>query len=111
VAVAWLVYASGRVDRLSLRERLQPLPRAAAAGWYVDQAYSTLFVNPGIAAARFSANVFDTKGVDGLVNGLGGGVRRLAAAGRRIQTGFVRSYALGLFVGAVGVLLWLGTRL
>jgi len=111
IAVVWWVYASGRVQWLTLRERLQPLPRAARNGWYVDQAYSTLFVNPGIAAARFSANVFDAKGVDGLVNGLGGGVRRLAAAGRRIQTGFVRSYALGLFVGAVGVLLWLGTRL
>jgi NADH-quinone oxidoreductase subunit L len=111
IAVAWWVYASGRVDRVAFRERLQPLPRAAAAGWYVDQAYSTLIVNPGIAAARFSANVFDAKGIDGLVNGIGGGVRRLAAAGRRIQTGFVRSYALGLFVGAVGVLLWLGTRL
>ena len=111
LAVAWWVYASGRVDRVAFRERLQPLPRAAAAGWYVDHAYSTLFVKPGIAAARFSADVFDTKGVDALVNGVGGGVRRLAAAGRRIQTGFVRSYALGFFLGAVGVLVWLGTRL
>ncbi|MDP9119072.1 MAG: hypothetical protein M3M93_02175, partial [Actinomycetota bacterium] len=111
LAVAWWVYASGRVDWLGLRERLQPLPRAAASGWYVDHAYSTLFVKPGIAAARFSAEVLDSKGVDGLVNGLGGGVRRLAAAGRRLQTGFVRSYALGLFAGAVGVLVWLGTRL
>jgi NADH-quinone oxidoreductase subunit L len=110
LAVAWWVYASGRVDRLRLRERLQPLPAAAASGWYVDRAYSTLLVRPGIAAARFSADVFDSKVVDGLVNGMGGGVRRLAAAGRRIQTGFVRSYALGLFVGAVGVLVWLGTR-
>jgi NADH-quinone oxidoreductase subunit L len=111
LAVTWWVYASGRVEWLTLRERLQPLPRAAASGWYVDHAYSALFVRPGIAAARFSADVFDSKGVDGLVNGMGGGVRRLAASGRRIQTGFVRSYALGLFVGAVGVLVWLGTRL
>jgi NADH-quinone oxidoreductase subunit L len=111
LAVAWWVYASGRVDRIGFRERLQPLPRAAASGWYVDRAYSTLFVNPGLAAARFSADVFDSKGVDGLVNGVGGGVRRLAAAGPRIQTGFVRSYALGLFLGAVGVLVWLGARL
>jgi NADH-quinone oxidoreductase subunit L len=111
LAVAWWVYASGRVEWLTLRERLQPLPRAARSGWYVDQAYSTLFVNPGTAAARFTANVFDTKVVDALVNGVGAGTRRLAAAGRRIQTGFVRSYALGLFVGAVGVLVWLGTRL
>ncbi len=37
LAVAWWVYASGRVDWLALRERLQPLPRAARNGWYVDQ--------------------------------------------------------------------------
>jgi NADH-quinone oxidoreductase subunit L len=111
IAGAGWVYASGRVKWLTLRERLQPLPRAARNGWYVDRAYSTLFVQPGLAVARFSANVFDTKVVDGLVNGVGAGTRRLAAAGRRIQTGFVRSYALGLFVGAVGVLVWLGTRL
>ncbi|MDQ4108999.1 MAG: NADH-quinone oxidoreductase subunit L, partial [Actinomycetota bacterium] len=45
LAVAWWVYASGRVDRVGFRERLQPLPRAAASGWYVDRAYSTLFVH------------------------------------------------------------------
>jgi NADH-quinone oxidoreductase subunit L len=111
LALAWWVYASGRVDRSAFRERLQPLPRAARDGWYVDHAYSTLLVNPGTAAARFSANVFDTKVVDGLVNGLGAGTRRLAAAGRRVQTGFVRSYALAFFLGAVGVLVWVGTRL
>jgi NADH-quinone oxidoreductase subunit L len=111
IAVAWWVYVSGRVEWLTLRERLQPIPRAAGNGWYVDHAYSTLFVNPGTAAARFTASVFDTKVVDGFVNGVGAGTRRLAAAGRRLQTGFVRSYALGLFLGAVGVLVWLGTRL
>jgi NADH-quinone oxidoreductase subunit L len=111
IAVAWWVYASGRVEWLTLRERLQPLPRAARSGWYVDRAYSTLLVEPGIAAARFSADVFDTKVVDGFVNAVGGGTRRLATASRRLQTGFVRSYALGLFLGAVGVLVWLGTRL
>jgi NADH-quinone oxidoreductase subunit L len=111
LAIAWWVYASGRVEWLTLRERLQPLPRAARNGWYVDHAYSTLFVNPGTAAARFTANVFDTKVVDGLVNGVGAGTRRLAAAARLVQTGFVRSYALAFLLGAVGVLVWVGTRL
>ena len=111
LAVAWWVYASGRVEWLALRERLQPLPRAARNGWYVDQAYSILFVNPGAAAARFTANVFDTKVVDGLVNGVGAGTRRLAAAARLVQTGFVRSYALAFLLGAVGILIWVGTRL
>ena len=111
LAVAWWVYASGRVEWLTLRERLQPLPRAARNGWYVDQAYSTLLVQPGLAAARFSANVVDTKVIDGLVNGIAAGTRRLAGVARLIQTGFVRSYALAFLLGAVGVLVWLGTRL
>ena len=110
LAVAWWVYASGRVDWLALRERLQPLPRAARNGWYVDRAYSTAIVDPATAAARYSANVVDRKVVDGAVNGIGAGTRRLAASARRLQTGFVRTYALGFFLGAVGVLLWLGTR-
>jgi NADH-quinone oxidoreductase subunit L len=110
LAVAWWVYASGRVEWLTLRERLQPLPRAARSGWYVDHGYSTLIVNPGAAAGRFTANVFDTKVVDGLVNGVGAGTRRLAAVGRLLQTGFVRSYALAFLLGAVGVLVWVGTR-
>ena len=43
----------------------------------------------------------DNRGVDGLVNGLaatiGGGSGRL----RRLQTGFVRSYALSILGGAL----------
>jgi NADH-quinone oxidoreductase subunit L len=111
LAIAWWVYASGRVDWLRLRECVAPLQRAAANGWYLDEYYSTVLVRPGTKLASLSANAFDLGFVDRVVNGVGGGVRRLAAAGRRIQTGFVRSYALGLFLGAVGVLVWLGTRL
>jgi NADH-quinone oxidoreductase subunit L len=110
LAVAWWVYASGRVDPLRLRERLQPWPRAAADGWYVDQLYSAAVVRPGKRAASLIANAFDLGVVDGLVNGVGGAVARLAAWGRRIQTGFVRSYALGFLVGVVAILIWVGTR-
>jgi NADH-quinone oxidoreductase subunit L len=111
LALAWWVYASGRIDWFVLRERLAPLQRAAASGWYLDEYYAAILVRPGKAAASYSANVVDLKVVDGIVNGVGAGTRRLASVARRIQTGFVRSYALGLFLGAVGVLLWLGTRL
>ena len=111
LALAWWTYASGRVDWMAIRERVAPLQRAAARGWYLDDYYSTVVVRPGEEAARFSATVFDLGFVDRTVTAGGGGVRRLAAAGRRLQTGFVRSYALGLFLGAVGILVWLGIRL
>ena len=82
---AWWVYASGRVGRTR-----PPRTAAAAAASrprptaYVDQGpYSTLFVNPGIAAARSPRTCLRREGRRGLVNGVGGGVRRLAAARRR----------------------------
>ena len=111
LAVAWLLYGSGRVDWLALRDRLGSIPRLLANGWYVDRAYDLAFVQPGKAAATFAATVVDGQVIDGAVNGVGSSVRRLAGVGRRLQTGFVRSYALFLFGGAVGVLVYLGLRL
>ncbi len=111
LVVAWVVFASGRVDWMKLRDRLEPIPSLLSAGWYVDDAYSALLVVPGKAAASFIAYVIDARVIDGVANGLGAGTRRLAASSRRVQSGFVRTYALAFFVGAVGILVYVGFRL
>ena len=111
LAIAWLVYASGRIDWLALRARAGSVQRLFANGWYVDDAYSALLVAPGTAAAAFTAYVFDERILDGIVNGIGTSTRRLAGAGRQVQTGFVRTYALAFFAGAVGILVYVGFRL
>jgi NADH-quinone oxidoreductase subunit L len=111
LAATWFVYASGRVDWMSLRVRLAPLHRLFERGWYVDDYYATVLVAPGKAASAILAYRFDAGFIDGVVDGIGGGTRRLASAGRKIQTGYVRTYALALFVGAVGILVYVGLRL
>jgi NADH-quinone oxidoreductase subunit L len=111
LGTAWVVYGSGRVDWLALRVRLAPVHRLFANGWYVDEYYSTLIVAPGKAAAAFTAYTFDVGFLDGIVNGIGAMFRRLAGVGRLLQTGFVRSYAAALFVGAVAILVYVGLRL
>jgi NADH-quinone oxidoreductase subunit L len=111
LAIAWLLYASGRVDWLALRERLGSIPRLFANGWYVDRAYDEVVIQPGKAVAAFSAHAIDERGIDGVVDGVGASLRRLAGAGRRLQTGFVRTYALFLFAGGVAILAYLGFRL
>jgi NADH-quinone oxidoreductase subunit L len=108
--VTWFLYGSGKIDWLALRVRLAPLHRFLQRGWYVDDAYAAVMGTPGKAAAAFTAYVFDARVVDGAVNGVGILTNRLANAARRIQTGFVRNYALGLLLGAVGVLLYVGLR-
>ena len=110
IATAYLTYASGRVDWLALRVRLAPLHGFLQRGWRVDDGYAAVVQTPGKAAAAFTAYVLDAKAIDGVVNGVGSLVRGLASAGRRVQTGFVRSYALVLVTGVVGFLVYLGFR-
>jgi NADH-quinone oxidoreductase subunit L len=110
LVATWAIYASGRIDWMALRARLAPIQRLFANGWYVDEYYSTILVTPGKAASSFTAYVVDAQIVDGLVNAIGAGTRRLAAAGRKLQTGYVRTYAAAIFLGGVGILVYLGFR-
>jgi NADH-quinone oxidoreductase subunit L len=108
--VTWFLYGSGRVDWLAVRVRVAPLHRFLQRAWYVDDAYAAVVGTPAKAAAAFTAYVVDARVVDGAVNGVGILVRRLANAGRRVQTGFVRNYALAFLLGAVAILLYVGVR-
>jgi NADH-quinone oxidoreductase subunit L len=53
-----------------------------------------------------SANVLDAQGVDGIVNGLGSVTKWLADGIRVSQTGYARTYALSVFLGAVALLIY-----
>jgi NADH-quinone oxidoreductase subunit L len=64
--------------------------------WFVDR--------PGRAAAEVLAQPVDQGLIDGAVNGVAGVVAGAGARLRRIQTGFVRNYALTLFSGATVIL-------
>ncbi|MGH2678024.1 MAG: NADH-quinone oxidoreductase subunit L [Actinomycetota bacterium] len=108
--LGWLIYGSGRVDWQRLRDRVAGPRRALAEGLFVDEAYGRGIVLPGKAAASFAAITVDLKVIDGAVNGTGRFVARLAAAGRRLQTGLVRTYALAFLFGAVALLVVLAVR-
>jgi NADH-quinone oxidoreductase subunit L len=76
---------------------------AARRNLYADAFNESVLMRPGQWLVR-GLVFFDNKGVDGAVNtvaaGLGGGSGRL----RRLQTGFVRSYALSMLAGTAAVL-------
>ena len=82
---------------------VSPLTTAARKNLYFDSLNESLLMRPGQYLTR-ALVFFDNRGIDGAVNalaaGIGGGSGRL----RRLQTGFVRSYALSIFAGAALVL-------
>ncbi|MGH3516553.1 MAG: NADH-quinone oxidoreductase subunit L [Haloechinothrix sp.] len=106
VLAAWLLV--GRAETPVARPvHVSPVVRAARNDLYGNTLNETLVARPGIWMSRALVYV-DNKGVDGAVNGLaallGGSSGRL----RRLQTGFVRSYALSMLAGSflvVGLLL------
>jgi NADH-quinone oxidoreductase subunit L len=101
-AIAWTMYGAREVPVTAPRGSV--LTRAARADLYGDAFNEAVFMRPGQYLTR-SLVYIDNRGIDGLVNGtaalIGGSSGRI----RRLQTGFVRSYALAILGGAVVVVL------
>ena len=99
VLLAWL-FVGRREVPVTAPVRVSPVTRAARNALYADTVNESLFMRPGQWLTR-ALVFFDNRGVDGAVNGmaaaLGGSSSRLG----RAQTGFVRTYALGMLGGAV----------
>ncbi|MGH3368138.1 MAG: NADH-quinone oxidoreductase subunit L [Nocardioidaceae bacterium] len=99
VAVAWILVARRDVP-LTAPTRVSPLTKAARADLYGDAFNEAALMRPGQQVTR-SLTAFDNKGVDGTVGGLAAFVGGSSGRMRRLQTGFVRSYALAMAGGAV----------
>jgi NADH-quinone oxidoreductase subunit L len=101
VAVAWLTV--GRHDvPTTAPERVSFVTRAARADLYGDTINEALLMRPGDEFVNGLVG-FDDHVVDGAVTGTGGAFGGMSGTFRRMQTGFVRSYALSLLGGAVVV--------
>jgi NADH-quinone oxidoreductase subunit L len=89
-----------RVRQIASRPGLDFLYRGSAKKWWFDDINDFLFVRLGgrLAAAVFW---FDRVVVDGTVNGVGAVTIEAGGLLRRVQTGRVQNYALGIAVGLI----------
>jgi NADH-quinone oxidoreductase subunit L len=120
---------AGQLD--PLKERLGPIFTGMENKWYVDELYQAIIVTPFVKLSQFLADVVDwrfwhdwfhetviagtynwvsnialnryadQRGIDAFANGLAGVTQWLSATMRKIQNGFVRSYALSVLLGVV----------
>ncbi|HEV3472410.1 MAG TPA: proton-conducting transporter membrane subunit, partial [Actinomycetota bacterium] len=98
------------VRRRILTARLGPLVPAARNKFYVDRLYGALIVLPGRRFAEFCAFVIDARWIDGALTGAGRVVAVFSEGFRRLQTGYVRSYAATFLFGVVVILSFLVFR-
>ncbi|MGN6251833.1 MAG: NADH-quinone oxidoreductase subunit L [Marmoricola sp.] len=103
VAAAWWFVARRPVPRTAPAD-VSFVTRAARAELYGDAVNTELVVRPGYQLVD-GVMAFDGGFVDGTAMGAGASFSGIASSARRLQNGFVRSYALSLLAGAAIVLL------
>ena len=96
--IAYLQYAKGEIERTAPADA-GPVTVAARRDLYQDAFNEATFMLPGQYLTR-SLVFFDNRGVDGAVNGFAALLGGTSGRVRRAQTGFVRSYALSILLGA-----------
>jgi NADH-quinone oxidoreductase subunit L len=115
-AVAWRLFGAeigpvrlpGRPESVrELSARIPFLYRASLNKWWFDDLYHLLFI---VIGGRIAAAIwwFDREVVDGTVNGIGSTTVVAGRNIRRVQTGRVQNYALGI---ALGLLVMAGSYL
>src|SRR5690606_15639367 len=107
-AFAWVKY--GRAEVPAVAPRGSFLTTFARRDLYGDAINESLIMRPGVWLTRLAV-FFDTRVIDGVVNGLAAGIGGSSGRLRRLQTGFARTYALSILFGAAvltGALLLVG---
>lgn len=99
--IGWISYARREVPMVAPRGNW--FTRASRKDLYGDAVNHALVVAPTNYAAR-TLVWFDSRAIDGFVNGSAAAVGGLSGRLRRTQSGFIRSYALSMVGGAVLVI-------
>jgi NADH-quinone oxidoreductase subunit L len=112
VAGAWLAYRWYVEQPESPRRFVESIPlglgpgmyRASVNKYYIDDVYQLVFARGGVLIAN-ALWWFDARVIDGAVNGVGWVARTVGGGLRRLQTGRVQNYGLGIAAGLAVVLL------
>lgn len=89
-------------------EELTPAHQLIYKKYYIDEIYENLITKPLNMISEGLHKVVDNQLVDGIVNGIGSGVKSLSGVIRLAQTGNIGFY---IFVMVIGVVLILFTQL
>ena len=104
VVGAGYVYLKNRIDSTKIE-----LPILQEA-WKFDSSISDFMGGPGRKAFEL-VTWFDKTIIDGAVNGVGKVTHGLGTRLRTAQTGLIRTYALGMVIGAIAILAFFVSRM
>jgi NADH-quinone oxidoreductase subunit L len=100
ITFAYIAYVIRPEISANLARQFAGAHRVLANRYYIDELYDFAIVRPTKILGRWLSRSFD-RGIDNAVNAVGYLVREASIALRELQTGYVRQYALLIFVGAI----------
>jgi len=103
VSIAIAKYGRGKEIPTVAPSNVSIWTKVARRDLLQDDINETLFMRPGQELTKALA-IVDEKVIDGAVRGVGSLTLDVASGVRKTQTGFVRSYALWIIVGALAIL-------
>jgi NADH-quinone oxidoreductase subunit L len=110
IGIASFIWLKRRQIADAMASRLSGVYQLLLNKYFVDELYDAAIVHPiKVISTEGLWRGFDVKVIDGAVNGTAAIVSGGASVLRRLQSGSVRAYAGGLFVGVVlilGYYLW-----
>jgi NADH-quinone oxidoreductase subunit L len=109
VAVLGILWAWGGYKRRSQtgdlltadQKAASPMYRGSLNLWYIDQTFNAIFIRGGGKYANALWQWIDRGLIDGTVNGLAAATAVLSEGFRRVQTGYIRAYAMTMLIGVV----------
>jgi NADH-quinone oxidoreductase subunit L len=112
--IAWWFYGKsqplGRAMVDPLRHLLGPIFIVFERRWWLDELFGLIVVRPYHTLAQFLARPVDLGVIDAAGSGLVRAVTWVSSGLRRLQTGFVRSYALVFMLGVIILMAYLLAR-
>ena len=107
--LAGLVGIAGAIAVYQKKRAKAIEPAILADAWRVDKTYAAFMGGPGRKVFDL-ITLADARGVDGAVNGIASEARNFGTVLRKLQTGFVRRYAIAISVGAIALVAWFVSR-
>jgi NADH-quinone oxidoreductase subunit L len=102
VAIAFVVFGPRKDIPLTAPQSRSPFTLAGRNDLYGDALNEAVLMRPGQQLSDGLLRLEDD-GIDGAVNGTGSVITLISGQLRKVQNGFVRSYALTMVIGAVVV--------
>ena len=106
IFVAYSLYRHG----FAYKENKNPGYQFVLNKYYVDEGLTLLLINPILAFSRLASRYLEGDALDGGARGFAFLFRGTSAGLRRLQTGYVRNYALAILLGAVIIVIFFAVR-